>query len=94
MDKKNDDQQSRFLEALLIRCQTTSLRIEKQMHFPQIKKYTNWAKVSSLILTEQEETKTKCFAPLFWVWNTKSHLNLTPRIRFLQFLEVYTKGAG
>ena len=28
-----------------------------------LKKYTNWGKLSSLILTEQEETKTRYFAP-------------------------------
>ena len=31
-----------------------------------LKKYTNWAKLSSLILTEQEETKTRYFAPYFY----------------------------
>ena len=31
------------------------------------KKYANWAKLSSLILTEREETKTRYFAP--WRFN-------------------------
>ena len=30
-----------------------------------LKKYTNWAKPSSFILTEQEETKTRYFAPRY-----------------------------
>ena len=29
-----------------------------------LKKYTSWAKLSSLVLREQEETKTKYFAPI------------------------------
>ena len=29
-----------------------------------LKKYSNWAKLSSLILTEREETKNKYFAPM------------------------------
>ena len=28
-----------------------------------LKKYTNWAKLNPLILTEREETKTRYFAP-------------------------------
>ena len=34
-----------------------------------LKKYTNWAKLSSLILREQEETKTKYSAPM-WIANS------------------------
>ena len=29
-----------------------------------LKKYTNWAKLSSLVLREQEETKNRYFAPV------------------------------
>ena len=36
-----------------------------------LKKYTNWAKLSSLILTEREETKTRCFALYFLIWLEK-----------------------
>ena len=41
-----------------------------------LKKYTNWAKLSSLILTEQEETNTKYFAPFLG-------LNVEPQIKNL-----------
>ena len=30
-----------------------------------LKKNANWAKLSSLVLTEQEETKTRYFAPIW-----------------------------
>ena len=36
-------------------------KLKNKHTFPQ--KYTNWAKLSSLILTEWEETETEYFAP-------------------------------
>ena len=38
-------------------------KLKKNTH-TFLKKYTNWAKLSSLVLTEREETKTRYLAPL------------------------------
>ena len=57
-----------FFEWLNLRlCQTNIIvnfiiqELKNKHTFPQ--KYTNWAKLSSLNLTEREETKNKYFAP-------------------------------
>ena len=40
-----------------------------------LKKYTNWAKLSSIIFMEREETKTRYFAP------KSTQLPLAPQLR-------------
>ena len=48
-------------------------KLKNKHTFPQ--KSTNWAKLSSLNLTEREETKTRYFAPKVAYWEAISRLN-------------------
>ena len=45
------------------RCWESHERTKLKNKYTFLKKYTNWAKLNSLILTEREETKIRYFAP-------------------------------